>query len=139
RWIVRPGMSAGWVIPRGKRHVKLADVTLDAGDFGLQVRLDARMSLELVDEAAGEGGDVIMLEGAMNIVEGPAQTVALLDQMDIESLVGERQRGGHAAQSAADDDAGLVHRERAAFQRRKRARPGDRHFDEFNRFFGGGL
>ena len=59
--------------------------------------------------------------------------------MHAESLVGQRQRGGHAAQAAADDDAGLVHRERAAFEGPERARPGDGHFHQFNRLFGGGF
>ena len=59
----------------GERHVKLADVALDAGDFGFEVGLDVRMFLDLVNEAAGEGGDVVVLEGVVNIVQGPAQTV----------------------------------------------------------------
>ena len=123
----------------GQRQVELADMALDAGDFSFEVKLDSGMFLDLVDEAAGEDGNVVVLEGVMNIVQGAAQTAGLLDQMDVESLVGERQRGGHAAQSAADDDAGLVHRQRAAFEGPERARPGDGHFHEFNRLFGGGF
>ena len=138
-WVVRPGMFVGWVIPRGKRQVELADVALDARDFGFEVGLDLGMFLDLINEAAGEGGDVVVLEGVMNVVQGAAQTAGLLDQMDAESLVGERERGGHAAQAAADDDAGLVHRERAALERPERAGAGDGHFDEFNRLLGGGF
>ena len=33
------------------------------------------MFLDLVDEAGGEGGDVLVLERPVNIVQGAAQTI----------------------------------------------------------------
>ena len=72
-------------------------------------------------------------------MQGATQTIRLFDQMRGESLVGQRQRGGHAAEAAADHDAGLVHRERSALEGPERARPGDGHSHQFNRLFGGGF
>ncbi len=97
------------------------------------------MFLDLLNEVVGESGDIIVLKSPVNIVQSPAQPAGLFHQMHVESLVGQRQCGGHAAQSTANDNTGLVHRERAAFEGPKRARPGDGHFDEFNCLFGGGL
>ena len=66
----------------------------------------------------------VVLQREVNIVEMAAQAVGPLDQMDLETLIGQRQRRGHAAQAAADDDARLIDRERAAFQRRQQCAPG---------------
>ena len=69
-----------------------------------------------------KAGDVHVLQRVVNIVQVAAQPVRPLDQVDLESLVGQRQRGGHAAEAAADDQPGLVDGERAALQRRQSVR-----------------
>jgi len=52
------------------------------------------------DQAVGKLSQVRVLEGAVNLVQGPAQTIALFHQMHRKSLIGERQGRGHAAQAA---------------------------------------
>ena len=57
---------------------------------------------------ATKAGDILMLQGVIQIEGIAAQPAGLLDQVDLEALVGQRQRRGHAADAAADDQARLV-------------------------------
>jgi hypothetical protein len=57
--------------------------------------------------------------------------------MDVESLVCKSQRGSHAGEAAADDDAGLVDLQGASFQRLQFPGPADGHLHEIRRLLRG--
>jgi hypothetical protein len=109
---------------------EVAHVARDVGDRGRVEHADQRVAVDLAHEVAQVLLDVQSLEGGVDPARHPAQLVGLLHQHHLVSLLGDRQRTGHAGDAAAHHQGGLVHRQVELLERLQMAGARHRHADD---------
>src|SRR5208283_5940324 len=122
-----------------------------SGDSGFEI---PDCSFDVLDNGAGEQMDLDVLinlspephefvlwphsvEQVMDAAQMSAKLLLSFDEIDIKSLVGQAQGGGHARQASADHERGLFHLDHLPVEWLQQPRLGDRNPRQVLGFLGG--